>query len=243
MILELRDLTKHYGTHCALNHVSYLFERGVYGILGANGAGKSTLMSLLTDTLERESGQILYDGMEILELGSAFRRKVGYMPQEQGFYAKMAVGEFLMYMAQIKEIPRRQARRQIPDLLKLVHLEECSHKSMESLSGGMRQRALLAQALLGTPEVVILDEPTAGLDPWERKRLCRYIWKIGENSIVFLASHIVSDIEETADCVLLMEKGQLVCDGTVEELLAQFQTNTLEEVFLLFMGKGEKSAE
>lgn len=232
MELEIKDLTKKYGEKCALNHFTFTFVCGVYGILGANGAGKTTLMSLITDTLKRDEGSILYDGEEILKLGRDFRNLVGYMPQEQGFYEKMSVRSFLLYMAELKGLTRKEAREQIPKLLEVVNLKDCGHLRMEALSGGMRQRALLAQALLGSPKVIILDEPTAGLDPWERKRLCRYIWTLGENATVFLTSHIVSDIEDTADYILIMKNGQLLQHGYPDELVKSSGEKNLEELFL-----------
>lgn len=235
MELKIENLTRHYGKKCALDGFTFTFGCGVYGILGANGAGKTTLMSLITDTIKRESGSILYDGTDILKLGAEFRKKVGYMPQEQGFYEKMSVKSFLFYIAQLKGIPRREARVQIPKLLEVVNLKENGHQRMDSLSGGMRQRALLAQALLGEPEVVILDEPTAGLDPWERKRLCRYIWTLGEKAIVFLTSHIVSDIEDTADYILIMKNGKIVEHGYPDELVEQSKEKDLESLFLSFL--------
>lgn len=232
MELKIENLTKNYGKKCALDHFTFTFGCGVYGILGANGAGKTTLMSLITDTLKRDSGSILYDGEEILKMGAAFRGLVGYMPQEQGFYEKMSVKSFLFYMAELKGLSHRDAKEQIPQLLDVVNLKNCGHLKMESLSGGMRQRALLAQALLGSPEVVILDEPTAGLDPWERKRLCHYIWTLGEKAIVFLTSHIVSDIEDTADYILIMKSGRIIQDGYPDELIKQSGKTDLEELFL-----------
>ncbi len=237
MELKIENLTKNYGKKCALDHFTFTFGCGVYGILGANGAGKTTLMSLITDTLKRDDGSILYDGEEILKMGADFRSLVGYMPQEQGFYEKMSVKSFLFYMAELKGLSRREAKEQIPKLLEVVNLKNCGHMHMESLSGGMRQRALLAQALLGTPTVVILDEPTAGLDPWERKRLCRYIWTLGEKAIVFLTSHIVSDIEDTADYILIMKNGHIIEDGYPDELVEKSGKANLEELFLAVLDR------
>lgn len=238
MELKIENLTKNYGKKCALDHFTFTFGCGVYGILGANGAGKTTLMSLITDTLKRDDGSILYDGEEILKMGADFRGLVGYMPQEQGFYEKMSVKSFLFYMAELKGLSRREAKEQIPKLLEVVNLKNCGHMHMESLSGGMRQRALLAQALLGSPKVVILDEPTAGLDPWERKRLCRYIWTLGEKAIVFLTSHIVSDIEDTADYILIMKNGHIIEDGFPDELVEKSGKANLEELFLAVLDRG-----
>ena len=165
MELRIEHLMKRYGEKVALADFSYTFTPGIYGILGANGAGKSTLMNLITDNVSRDGGSILFDGTEILKLGKAFRAAVGYMPQQQGMYDDFSARAFLRYMAEIKQIPAKQARAQIEQLLEVVNLREVAHKKVGGFSGGMRQRVILAQALLGEPKVLILDEPTAGLDP------------------------------------------------------------------------------
>ena len=149
MELNIESLTKHYGANCALKEFTVCLHPGVYGLLGPNGAGKSTLMNLLTDTIKRESGNILYDGKEILALGRNYRALVGYMPQQQGYYEEFTVGRFLYYMAALKGLSRAKAREEIAQFLEVVGLSDCLHKKMGSLSGGMRQRILLVQALLG----------------------------------------------------------------------------------------------
>ena len=202
MELRIEHLTKKYGEKVALRDFTYTFTPGIYGILGANGAGKSTLMNLITDNVKRTDGQILWNGTDILKLGKRFRAKLGYMPQQQGMYNDFSARAFLRYMAQIKEI--KQADEQIEQLLELVNLREDAHKKVGGFSGGMRQRVLLAQALLGDPQILILDEPTAGLDPRERLRLRQYISDLAQDRIVFLTTHIVSDIESIAGDVLLM---------------------------------------
>ena len=160
MKLELIDLTKQYGNFTALDHVNITFTEGIYGILGANGAGKSTMMNLLTDNIPRTEGQILFDGTDILKLGKDFRRVLGYMPQQQGYYEHMTAQTFLSYMADLKAIPKKQAKAEIERLLEITNLSNVRHKKLGGYSGGMKQRVLLAQALLGNPNVVILDEPT-----------------------------------------------------------------------------------
>lgn len=223
MKLELQNLTKFYGTHLALDRFTFTFDRGVYGILGPNGAGKSTLMGLLTDTLRRQSGDILWNGTDILKLGASYRRLVGYMAQEQGLYEQMSAWEFLLYLAQLKQLPRKTARAQIDRLLEIVHLSQDAHRKLASFSGGMRQRVLLAQALLGNPELIILDEPTAGLDPKERIRIRNLISEISQDRIVLLATHVVPDIECIASSVLLLEHGRLVRAGKPEALIASVE--------------------
>ena len=219
MQLELIDLTKRYGDFVALDHLNITFTAGIYGILGANGAGKSTMMNLLTDNISRSNGKILYDGTDILKLGKDFRKILGYMPQQQGFYEHMTAQTFLYYMADLKGIPKRQAAQEIDDLLDATNLSDVRHKKLGGYSGGMKQRVLLAQSLLGDPKVVILDEPTAGLDPKERIRIRNFISAMSRNRIILLATHIVSDIESISDQILMMKKGQMVGMGTPGELI------------------------
>lgn len=234
MELRIEHLTKKYGEKVALRDFSYTFKPGIYGILGANGAGKSTLMNLITDNVKRSEGQILWDGTDILKLGKSFRAKLGYMPQQQGMYNDFSARAFLRYMAQIKEI--KQANEQIEQLLDVVNLREDAHKKVGGFSGGMRQRVLLAQALLGDPKILILDEPTAGLDPRERLRLRQYISDLSQDRIVFLTTHIVSDIESIAGDVLLMKQGELVKHGAPEVLIASCGGKNLEDVYMAWLG-------
>lgn len=211
MQLELKSLKKTYGTVQALKGVNYKFESGIYGILGANGAGKSTMINLITDNVDRDKengGQILYDGKEILDMGKHFRKLVGYMPQQQGFYEDFSPRAFLKYMAQIKGIHKENekgqtVRQQIDELLETVNLTTVANRKIGEFSGGMKQRVLLAQALLGNPQILILDEPTAGLDPKERIGIRNYIAKLSKDKIILFATHVVSDIECIADRVLL----------------------------------------
>ena len=234
MELRIEHLTKKYGEKVALRDFTYTFTPGIYGILGANGAGKSTLMNLITDNVKRTEGQILWEGTDILKLGKRFRAKLGYMPQQQGMYNDFSARAFLRYMAQIKEI--KQADEQIEQLLDVVNLREDAHKKVGGFSGGMRQRVLLAQALLGDPQILILDEPTAGLDPRERLRLRQYISDLAQDRIVFLTTHIVSDIESIAGDVLLMKQGELVRHGAPEELIASCGGKDLEDVYMAYLG-------
>lgn len=236
MELTIQNLTKTYGNKVALREFSYTFTPGIYGILGANGAGKSTLMNLITDNVKRDSGEILWNGTDILKLGREFRREVGYMPQQQGMYPDYSARDFLHYMAAIKELHRTESRTQIEELLAVVNLSEDAHKRLGGFSGGMRQRVLLAQALLGDPKILILDEPTAGLDPKERLRLRQYISDLARNKIVFLTTHIVSDIESIANDVLLMKQGELVAHGAPDALIAAVRGRDLEDVYMAYLG-------
>ena len=237
MELCVENLTKVYGQKLALRNFTYRFTPGIYGILGANGAGKTTLMNLITDNVKRTEGSILWDGQEILKLGKEFRQLLGYMPQQQGMYADFSARAFLRYMADVKQLPRKQSNQQIEILLELVNLSEVAHKKLGGFSGGMRQRILLCQALLGDPKILILDEPTAGLDPRERLRLRNYIADLAKDRIVFITTHIVSDIETIADDVLLMKEGQLLRHGSPRELMESVNGHTLEDVYMAYLGE------
>ena len=230
MKLTIRDLNKSYGKTRALMDFSYEFTPGIYGILGANGAGKSTLFGLLTDTLGRQSGEILWNDADILKLGRRYRAKVGYMPQAQGYYPRMSAREFLCYMGEVKGMPRHKLRAEADRLLSAVDLKEVADRKLGQFSGGMRQRALLAQAMLGAPELLILDEPTAGVDPRERIRIRGIIAELARDKIVLLATHVVTDVECIANQVLLMNKGKLVRAGTPEELIASIRGKAVEKV-------------
>ena len=245
MELQLEHLSKTYGTVQALKDISYTFKPGIYGILGANGAGKSTMINLITDNVARDKGSaggsILYDGQDILKLGSRFRGIIGYMPQQQGFYEDFSPKAFLRYMAEIKGIKRKNekgqtVKEQIDELLEVVNLTGVAYKKIGGFSGGMKQRVLLAQALLGDPDILILDEPTAGLDPKERIAIRNYIAELSRNKIILFATHVVSDIECIADYVLLLKKGEIIAMGTPVELIEKMHgkvaeiTCTLDEV-------------
>lgn len=210
MELKFENLTKNYKTKIALNHFTVSLTEGIYGILGPNGAGKSTLMNLLTDNVKRTSGNIYFNGKEILTLKEKFRREIGYMPQQQGMYDEFSANRFLYYIAGVKGIPKKQAKQEISALLDLVGLSSVTHRRLGSFSGGMKQRVLLAQALLGNPSILILDEPTTGLDPEERIRIRNYISELSTNKIVLFATHVVSDIESIATEVLLIRQGELL---------------------------------
>jgi len=236
-MLELKNLKKSYGKKVALKDFSYSFENGIYGLLGANGAGKSTLMNLMTDNVKRDSGEILYDGKEILGMGSSYRELLGYMPQQQGFYENFSARIFLYYMAELKGIKKKEAKKQIAELLLLVNLYDVADKKIGGFSGGMKQRVLLAQALLGNPKILILDEPTAGLDPKERVNFRNYIHKLSENKIILLATHVVSDVETIADKILVMKDGELVADDSPEKLVAMVEGKNLEDVYMHYFGE------
>lgn len=232
MKLELINVSKSYGDVTALKGFTYKFSCGIYGILGANGAGKSTLFNLLTDNLKLQEGEILWDGKDIRKCGREYRRELGYLPQQQGFYDRMSVLSYMKYVAWLKGIKKSEYRNHIQELLGRVNMWEHRYKLMGSLSGGMRQRALLACTFLGNPSLLILDEPSAGLDPKERVELRNLIKEMAKDKIILLSTHIVSDIVEVANQVLILEKGEIRACGSYEELAERYETDNLEEVYL-----------
>lgn len=228
MELLFDRLTKHYGSKIAVDCVSATLKPGVYGLLGANGAGKTTLMRMLCAILEPTSGEILLNGEDIISMGADYRNVLGYLPQDFGYYPNYTAMEFLMYMAALKGIPKRMAGKQAKLLLEEVGLSDVANKKVRTFSGGMKQRVGIAQALLNNPDILILDEPTAGLDPKERVRFRNLLSDYAGERIVILSTHIVSDIEAIADEVLFMKKGRFILQGTVPELTRKAQGKVWE---------------
>lgn len=228
--LEIKSISKTYkkGAVKALDDMSVTLTPGIYGFLGPNGAGKSTLMNIITDNLNADEGEILYDSENVKKLKKDFRSKLGYMPQQQGLYDDFTLNRFLWYMSALKGLTKKEAKAKINSLLETVNLKDSVHKKLGAFSGGMKQRALIAQALLNDPEILILDEPTAGLDPKERIRIRNFISEIAENKIVILATHVVSDIEFIAKEVILLKKGKLVTCDTIPKLLKNIEDKTFE---------------
>lgn len=218
MELSLDRLTKHYGNKIAVDCVSATLKPGVYGLLGANGAGKTTLMRMLCAILESTSGEVLLNGKEVTAMGADYRNVLGYLPQDFGYYPNYTAMEFLMYISALKGIPKKIAMKRSKELLEEVGLSHVANKKVKTFSGGMKQRVGIAQALLNNPDILVFDEPTAGLDPKERVRFRNLLSEYAGDKIVILSTHIVSDIEAIADEVLLMKKGKFVLQGTVQEL-------------------------
>lgn len=214
----------------ALSDFSLTLNPGVYGILGSNGAGKSTLMNIITDNLKADSGEISYNGTNIRKLGKKYRAVLGYMPQQQGLYDSFTANRFLWYMASLKGLDKKAAKRQISELLSQVNLQNDAQKRLGDYSGGMKQRILIAQALLGSPEILILDEPTAGLDPRERIRIRNFISEIADDKIVILVTHVVSDIECIADKVVLMKDGQMIKSDSPTGLISSVSDKVFEKL-------------
>lgn len=218
MELEFIGLTKSYKKKMVLDHVSAVLNNGVYGLLGANGAGKTTLINIFVGILKGDGGKILVDGEDAAKLGKEFLSKIGYMPQYPVFYKDFTVLDFMLYMCALKGIPKREGRERTMGLLEIVNLAGAVGKKIGALSGGMRQRVGIAQAMLGNPEILILDEPTAGLDPQERIRFRNLISRFSQDRIVLLATHIVSDVEFIANEVMLLKEGKLIRKNTPEAL-------------------------
>ena len=220
MELTISNLTKEFGTLRAVDHVNFTMTNGVYGLLGVNGAGKTTLMRMLTTLIKPTSGEILWDRQDVYAMDGQYRKLLGYLPQDFGYYPDFSIYDYLMYIASIKGIRPTVAKERVKLLLKQVGLVRARHKKMKTLSGGMKRRAGIAQAMLNDPKILILDEPTAGLDPSERIRFRNLISELSEDRIVLLSTHIVSDIEYIANEILLMKDGCITMSGTAEEIVA-----------------------
>ena len=221
MELVIDRLTKQFQNKIAVDRVSLRLNNGVYGLLGTNGAGKTTLMRMLCGILQPTSGTIAFDGMDVSE--EAYRAILGYLPQDFGYYPEFTAMGFLLYMAALKGLPKHSAKRRANELLELVGLQEMGRKKIKTFSGGMKQRLGIAQALLNNPKMLILDEPTAGLDPKERVRFRNLIGQLGKDSIVLLSTHIVSDIEHIADEVLMMKNGNLIYHGAWDDQMGDLE--------------------
>ena len=231
MELVIDRLTKQFQNKIAVDRGSLRLHSGVFGLLGTNGAGKTTLMRMLCGILQPTSGTITFDGLDVREEG--YRAILGYLPQDFGYYPEFTAMDFLLYMAALKGLPKQSAKRRANELLELVGLQDMGRKKIKTFSGGMKQRLGIAQALLNNPKLLILDEPTAGLDPKERVRFRNLIGQLGKDSVVLLSTHIVSDIEHIADEVLMMKDGTLIYNGTWDE-----QMGDLERFYLAQFEEG-----
>ena len=230
MELRIDRLTKQYKNKIAVDRISLTLGPGVYGLLGANGAGKTTLMRMICGVLKPTGGTVTFQGHDVIT--EAYRNSLGYLPQDFGYYPGFTGLDFLVYLGLLKGLEKPRAAARSRELLKLVGLEEMRKKKIRTYSGGMRQRLEIAQALLNRPKLLVLDEPTAGLDPRERVRFRNLIARLGEENVVILSTHIVSDVEQIADKILLMKEGQMIYSGSCQELgegLEQFCMEMLGE--------------
>ena len=218
MELIIHQLSKHYGNKIANDRIDLKMGQGVYGLLGPNGSGKTTFMRMLCGVLKPTTGEVSFNGIPVTE--EEYRDKLGYLPQDYGYYPEFTAKDFLLYLAQLKGLSKERARIKAAELLETVSLSNEAKKKIKTFSGGMKQRLGIAQALLNDPEILILDEPTAGLDPKERVRFRNMISQLGASRIVLLSTHIVSDVEYIADHILIMKQGQIVHEGTMDTVLA-----------------------
>ena len=234
-MIEVSHLTKKYGGHLAVDDVSFTVEDGqIYGLLGPNGAGKSTIMNILTGYLSATSGQVTVAGHPLPEEADEAKACVGYLPEQPPLYPEMTVGEYLNFVAELKKVPHAQRKEQVLRAARRTGLEKVLPRLIRSLSKGYKQRVGIAQALLGSPKIIILDEPTVGLDPAQVIEMRKLIRELGKAHTVILSSHILSEVQAVCQQVLILSKGKLAASGTLQELTADGRS--LEEVFLALTG-------
>lgn len=247
--LSVKNIKKYYYTFAlktkkqtkiALNSVSFTMQPGFYGLLGPNGAGKSTMVNIIAGNLAPSGGKVLWNNRNIKMLGKSFRCILGYMPQQQNLYDGFTGRHFLLYLATLKEIPKRLAVAEMERVADLVHLTNELNKRLSAYSGGMKQRLLAAAAMLGTPKLLIMDEPTAGLDPKERVHLRNTLSNVARDSIVIVCTHVVSDVESVADEILLLKDGRLIDKDSPKALIEKYNPGKcLEDVYLAIFGGDE----
>lgn len=237
-MLELKSVSKKYGDKFALQDISLSLSEGIYGILGPNGAGKSTLMNIITENLSPDTGEVLWNGKQIKELGAAYRAILGYAPQQQGLYDTFTGRRFLSYMGALKGIPKEKIKGEIEEAANSVNLLEKMDRPIGTYSGGMKQRLLIAQAIMGDPKLLVLDEPTAGLDPKERVNIREKIKVLSEGKIILMATHVVSDIQSIAKEIIMLKSGQIAAKDSVDALCAKFEgASDLETVYMTVFGE------
>jgi len=216
-MLELRNISKNYGKTQALSDANAAFSNGIYALLGPNGSGKSTLMNIIAGILPQSGGEVMYNGKSVKSLGKSYLERIGYMPQYAGMYPSFTVFDFMLYMSELKGLPRGN-ENEVEYILRRVELDDCMERKISALSGGMKQRLSLAQAVLGSPEIIVLDEPTAGLDPKQRIAVRNLISEISADKTVLWATHIVSDIEGIAREVVMLKQGKIIDTAAPETL-------------------------
>lgn len=243
-MIEVKHLCRKYGEHRAVDDLSFTIENGyVYGFLGPNGAGKSTTMNMITGCLAATSGQILIDGYDIFEDAQEAKKRIGYLPEIPPLYQDMTVREFLNFVAKAKGVPKQALDEQLFSVVSLAGLEEVEERLIKNLSKGYKQRVGIAQALLANPEIIILDEPTVGLDPKQIIEVRDLIRELGKDHTVILSSHILSEVRSVCDQILIISKGKLVANATPENLEKLYAPKSFEEIFLELTGEEAEIAE
>lgn len=227
-MLQIQDVTKNYQNFVALEHINLEFENGIYGLLAPNGAGKTTLLKLITTLLFPTEGKILYDGVEIRRLDALYREKLGFLPQDFGYYREYTPEKYLHYIGVLKGMERKELQDKIGQMLELVGLAEQKNKKMKKFSGGMIQRVGIAQALLNDPQILVLDEPTAGLDPGERMRFRKILTSLSKDKTVLISTHIVSDVEFIANHIVMLKDKKVHCNDTVENICKKLEGSIFE---------------
>lgn len=227
-MLQIQDVTKNYQNFVALEHINLEFENGIYGLLAPNGAGKTTLLKLITTLLFPTEGKILYDGVEIRRLDALYREKLGFLPQDFGYYREYTPEKYLHYIGVLKGMEKKELWDRIGQVLELVGLAEQKNKKMKKFSGGMIQRVGIAQALLNDPQILVLDEPTAGLDPGERMRFRKILTSLSKDKTVLISTHIVSDVEFIANHIVMLKDKKVHCNDTVENICKKLEGSIFE---------------
>ncbi len=240
-MLEIKNLNKNYGNKTILKNINCKLTNGVYGLLGPNGAGKSTLMKIITTNLKYDFGEILWNGEPIEKLGTNYLSVLGYMPQGQGLYNGFTGYMFLNYIAVLKDIPKKEIKNEIQRVIEYVNLKNDIKTKINAYSGGMKQRLLIASAIIGNPKLIILDEPTAGLDPKERVKVKKMIKDLSKNKIIIIATHIVPDIENITTHILVLKEGTLLKETETDKLIQKYAPNGgLEDVYMSIFTNGEE---
>lgn len=227
MELKIEGLSRVYGKHKVLHDINFSMHEGIYGLIGKNGAGKSTLMRILATIDFPSNGKVFFNGKDIFSIGEEYRGMIGYMPQDYNIYSGFNAIDFLEYMGALKGMKKQELKLKISDVLEIVNLSDVSHKKIRTYSGGMKRRIGIAQAILNNPDILILDEPTAGLDPSERLNFSNFISNLSRKKIVLLSTHIVSDIEAVAKELIVMNKGKILESGKVEDLIMSNQGKSM----------------
>lgn len=238
-MLEVRNISKFYNDKCVLNDISLELTEGIYGLLGPNGAGKSTMMNIITGNLSADRGMVFWNQIEISKWKEVYRSLLGYAPQQQGLYDTFTGRRFLSYMGTLKGIAKREIASEIERTASYVNLMDKIDMPINTYSGGMKQRLLIAQAMIGNPKLIIMDEPTAGLDPKERVRIRDKIKELSKGKIILIATHVVSDIQTIAKEVIILKAGEIIAKDTVDSLCNQFNAKDLEDVYMELFGEDD----